>query len=366
VGAASTGTGFTNLFQFDNDADHATVTATRTDTSPVLPASGTDVSEASYTFATSGTWYARACADNDALWSDTITESNEDNNCGAWTAIAVAVVDPHEPECSDNDDNDGDGLIDYPQDHNCSDPGDDDESPKPECSDGVNNDSDAWTDYPADPGCTSLNDTSENPNPQCSDGADNDRDGLADIADPSCHTDGNPGSPGSYNRGGGSEGAGSPQCSDGEDNDGDGLFDLDDVGCTNGSDTTEAPNPECSDGKDNDRNGTKDYPTDPGCSSALDNNESTPAAALSLNAERHYIKSGTSPTFDWQATSVQPGSCYITGSSYNSDPLSGTQGSVTTKSIVSQSTFVLHCTNLAGEQVSVSDTVNVQGTIEEK
>jgi hypothetical protein len=90
TGAGSTGAGFTNLFQFDNDADHAAVTATMTDTSPTVAAGGTDVSQVSYTFSTPGTWYVRTCADNNVSFVGTITESNEGNNCGVWTAVTVA------------------------------------------------------------------------------------------------------------------------------------------------------------------------------------------------------------------------------------------------------------------------------------
>jgi hypothetical protein len=123
---------------------------------------------------------------------------------------------------------------------------------------------------------------------QCSDGIDNDGDGLIDAADPQCHTDGNPGNPGSYNPGGTSE-AGGTQCSDGKDNDGDGLIDAADPGChtdgnannaasydasdnneangeTKGSGGNKGNKPECSDGKDNDGDGLIDA-ADPGCHS---------------------------------------------------------------------------------------------------
>lgn len=79
--------------------------------------------------------------------------------------------------------------------------------------------------------------------PQCSDGVDNDGDGLIDIADPGCHTDGNPNNPASFNPnddseadsgpggGSGGENGGTPECSDNRDNDGDGLIDERDPGC---------------------------------------------------------------------------------------------------------------------------------------
>ena len=74
TGNATTGGSFTNLFQIDNNVDHGSVTATRTDNSPNLGPGGTDTSSVSYTFATSGTWYVRVCADNDASWDDDVTE----------------------------------------------------------------------------------------------------------------------------------------------------------------------------------------------------------------------------------------------------------------------------------------------------
>ncbi len=83
--------------------------------------------------------------------------------------------------------------------------------------------------------------------PQCSDGVDNDGDGVADAADPGCHTDGNANNPASFNPndnseanaaappggggGGGDDDGDKPQCSDGRDNDGDGVADERDPGC---------------------------------------------------------------------------------------------------------------------------------------
>jgi hypothetical protein len=104
----------------------------------------------------------RYCADVDATFSSTIPESNEGNNCGAWTSITVSNP---VAQCQDGRNNDSDGWTDYPADPGCTSGTDTTENPNPECSDGRNNDGDAWTDYPADPGCTSITDTTENPNP---------------------------------------------------------------------------------------------------------------------------------------------------------------------------------------------------------
>ena len=69
------------------------------------------------------------------------------------------------------------------------------------------------------------------------------------------------------------------QCSDGIDNDGDGLTDFPaDPGCANADDNDEAnapppPAAQCSDGIDNDGDGLTDFPADPGCANADDNDE---------------------------------------------------------------------------------------------
>jgi endoglucanase len=95
--------------------------------------------------------------------------------------------------CSDGQDNDGDGLADFPADPGCAAASDRDEAdPPPQaaaCADGLDNDGDGRVDFPADPGCTAAGDTDEfDPPPAaCADGLDNDGDGLADFpADPGC------------------------------------------------------------------------------------------------------------------------------------------------------------------------------------
>lgn len=77
------------------------------------------------------------------------------------------------PQCSDTEDNDGDGRID------ALDPG-------------------CHTDGNADnPDSFDPNDDDES-DPECSDLADNDGDGVIDAADPGCHSDGDAGNPASY------------------------------------------------------------------------------------------------------------------------------------------------------------------------
>jgi hypothetical protein len=68
------------------------------------------------------------------------------------------------------------------------------------------------------------------------------------------------------------------QCSDGIDNDGDGLIDFPyDPGCADANDDDEIDVPsevaECNDGIDNDGDGLTDFPADPGCSRGTDNDE---------------------------------------------------------------------------------------------
>ena len=66
-------------------------------------------------------------------------------------------------------------------------------------------------------------------------------------------------------------------CGDGQDNDGDGRADYpNDPGCTSAADddeTTPSPAPQCGDGQDNDGDGLVDYPDDPGCADAADTGE---------------------------------------------------------------------------------------------
>ncbi|MBI2375241.1 MAG: hypothetical protein HYV07_14700 [Deltaproteobacteria bacterium] len=129
------------------------------------------------------------------------------------------------PDCSDGTDNDGDTLVDFPDDPGCADGDDIDETDVPECSDGLDNDLDGEVDFPSDLSCSSFRDGAE---------------------------------------------GGPPECSDGVDNDGNLLVDMGDPGCSSSDDPTETTLPACSDGLDNDDDLKIDYPFDPGCFSALE------------------------------------------------------------------------------------------------
>ncbi|MDO8716842.1 MAG: CARDB domain-containing protein, partial [Dehalococcoidales bacterium] len=96
-GTGNTGTTFHTIFQSAADING---------TSPGNPTAGSDIvglnasasktTTLSWKPSTAKVYYLRACADNDTSWSGLVTESNENNNCGAWTAITVSVpaVDP--------------------------------------------------------------------------------------------------------------------------------------------------------------------------------------------------------------------------------------------------------------------------------
>jgi hypothetical protein len=94
------------------------------------------------------------------------------------------------PACDDGDDNDGDGMTDFPDDLGCD--GDDDDTEdslaSPQCKDGRDNDGDGKHDFPSDPGCFAPNQDDEVddcPNgplcPQCSNMVDDDMNGQTDY-----------------------------------------------------------------------------------------------------------------------------------------------------------------------------------------
>ena len=75
-----------------------------------------------------------------------------------------------------------------------------------------------------------------------------------------------------------------PECSDGADNDGDALIDFPlDPGCTDASDNDEfnaVALADCSDGIDNDGDGDIDFPADSGCESSSDTSEKSGGGAV--------------------------------------------------------------------------------------
>ena len=111
---------------------------------------------------------------------------------GGNYALDVSVRGLPPAECNNDQDDDGDDRVDYPDDPSCDGPGDDREGPEdelPRCSDGADNDGDGVTDL-FDPGCFDAADDDETdpPNPPaCGNGRDDDGDGNIDYdADPDC------------------------------------------------------------------------------------------------------------------------------------------------------------------------------------
>ena len=96
VGSLSTNAGFTDLFQRATDASGANATDIGTYANAVLGAGSSNTASLSYTFPASNsatTWYVRVCADKSSASSaGVISETDENNNCGAWTAVAVAAT----------------------------------------------------------------------------------------------------------------------------------------------------------------------------------------------------------------------------------------------------------------------------------
>ena len=74
--------------------------------------------------------------------------------------VNIVVADT---ACTDNIDNDGDLLIDFPDDPGCADAFDTDEADPPlvQCNDTIDNDGDLLIDFPADLGCDSATDDNE-------------------------------------------------------------------------------------------------------------------------------------------------------------------------------------------------------------
>lgn len=98
-GDGDTGSGFVDLFEINPGAVPATfdsIRTLRTFSSGALDAGAGNTMSVSYAFPSSGTYYVRACADLGTGNSGTIAESNDDNNCGDWIPVSVAV--PH-PSC---------------------------------------------------------------------------------------------------------------------------------------------------------------------------------------------------------------------------------------------------------------------------
>ncbi|MFA5876784.1 MAG: CARDB domain-containing protein [Candidatus Paceibacterota bacterium] len=92
AGNPATGGEFINLFQRATSSSGANTEDIGTGMSPNISTNSSEATTFSYAFPSAGTWYVRACADkNSSTGSGVINESNETNNCGAWTAVTVAI-----------------------------------------------------------------------------------------------------------------------------------------------------------------------------------------------------------------------------------------------------------------------------------
>lgn len=94
-GSAATGASFPNTFWIDTDTNlgNGQVAYIGSTANPLGPGSSVTRS-IGYTFSSPGTYYMMVCTDNTESWGSSITESNEGNNCGPWTAISVGSVPP--------------------------------------------------------------------------------------------------------------------------------------------------------------------------------------------------------------------------------------------------------------------------------
>ena len=123
---------------------------------------------------------------------------------------------------------------------------------------------------------------------------------------------------------------------------------------------------QCSDGIDNNGNGLIDYPDDPTCSSAQDNNEEVALPLdLTLTAVPTLVQKNTSATLNWTAQNAREGSCGLSGTNGDSWNLSGTSGSRATGALTGETTYTLSCTNEDNVPVSVQVSVKVAPSFEE-
>ncbi|MCP4445174.1 MAG: hypothetical protein GY811_07520 [Myxococcales bacterium] len=90
--------------------------------------------------------------------------------CRLFTEGGVTATSEtcEKPECSDGEDSDGDGLVDFPFEPGCLDPADNDETDDcptgpgcAQCSNELDDDGDTISDYPDDPGCNAASDDLE-------------------------------------------------------------------------------------------------------------------------------------------------------------------------------------------------------------
>ncbi len=175
--------------------------------------------------------------------------------------------------CNNGLDDDDDGAADFPFDHGCTGAEDDDEAGgalDTACSNGADDDEDGATDFPFDPGCSSAADDDETDpaqQPQCSNARDDDNNGRIDFPeDLGCLFAGDRQERNFRVN----------QCDNGRDDDNDGRIDGADFGCTGPEDNSEfddVADAACSNRLDDDEDGRADWPFDPGCLGRADVDE---------------------------------------------------------------------------------------------
>lgn len=157
-----------------------------------------------------------------------------------------------------------------------------------------------------------------------------------------------------------------PSCRDGIDNDGNGLIDYPaDPGCSSADDANESTPAQCADGIDNDNDGLIDL-ADSDCDSSADNSEaSSGQAALTLTASASIVQPEQTVTLTWSAQNIEADSCTLSGDNGDSWTLSGTGGTKVSNQLLNETTFTLNCTDGNGDPVSISATVLVAPSFDE-
>ena len=102
TGTVSTGASFPYFFQVaSSTGGSGTITDLASSTMTTLIASASNTATKSYTFSSAGTYSMRVCADKtSAAGGGVISESNENNNCGAWTNITATDSSVDGASCS--------------------------------------------------------------------------------------------------------------------------------------------------------------------------------------------------------------------------------------------------------------------------
>ncbi|GEM_PF-1808847 len=82
---------FPNIFQIADSSQTTTIARVNAGTVARLSARGSAALSGSYTFASPGTYSVRACANMNTSGNTSITESNTNNNCGAWQTLSISA-----------------------------------------------------------------------------------------------------------------------------------------------------------------------------------------------------------------------------------------------------------------------------------